>query len=80
MQKKDIYTLALLIALTITTAFFSNYYCDIKYVGLIILILSGIKFVSIAFQFMELKKAHSFWKGLIITFLTLFISIIYAVL
>jgi len=80
MQKKDIYTLALLIALTITTAFFSNYYGDLKYVGLIILILSGIKFVSIAFQFMELKKAHSFWKGLIITFLTLFISIIYAVL
>jgi cytochrome c biogenesis protein CcdA len=80
MQKKDIYTLALLIALTITTAFFSNYYGDLKYVGLIILILSGIKFVSIAFQFMELKKANSFWKGLIITFLTLFISIIYAVL
>jgi len=80
MQKKDIYTLALLIILTITTAFFSNFYSDLKLVGLIILILSGIKFITVAFQFMELNKAHSFWRGLIITFLTLFIGIIYAVL
>ena len=80
MQKKDIYTLALLITLTITTAFFSNFYSELKIVGLIILILSGIKFMAVAFQFMELKKAHSFWKGLIITFLTLFITIIYAIL
>ncbi len=80
MQKKDIYTLTILIFLTITTAFFSNYYSDLKLVGLIILVLSGIKFVLVAFQFMELKKAHNFWKGLIIAFLTVFIGIIYAVL
>ena len=80
MRKKDIYTLALLIVLTITTAIFSIYYVNLKFVGLIILVLSGIKFVLVAFQFMELKKAHTFWKGLIIIFLVLFIGIIYAVL
>jgi hypothetical protein len=80
MKKKDIYTLILLIILTSTTAFFSNFYSEWKMVGLLILVLSGIKFILVAFQFMELKKAHSFWKGLIITFLTLFIGIVYAVL
>lgn len=80
MKKKDIYTLALLILLTITTAFFSNLENGLKVVGLIILILNGIKFITVAFQFMELKKAHSFWKALIISFLTLFIGIIYAIL
>ena len=80
MQKKDIYTLVLLILLTITTAFFSNLEGNLKYIGLVILILSGIKFITVSFQFMELKKAHSFWKGLIISFLTLFIGIIFAVL
>ena len=76
MQKKDIYTLALLIVLTLTTAFFSIFYGNFKFVVLIILTLSGIKFISVAFQFMELKKAHNFWKGLIITFLVLFVVII----
>ncbi len=80
MQKKDIYTLVLLILLTITTAFFSNLENGLKVIGLIILILSGIKFIAVAFQFMELGKAHNFWKGLVISFLTLFIGIIYAVL
>ncbi|MCD6544286.1 MAG: cytochrome C oxidase subunit IV family protein [Flavobacteriaceae bacterium] len=80
MQKKDIYTLVLLILLTITTAFFSNLGNGLKVIGLIILILSGIKFIAVAFQFMELNKAHNFWKGLVISFLTLFIGIIYAVL
>ena len=80
MQKKDIYILALLIILTITTAYFSNLENGLKLVGLVILILSGIKFITVAFQFMELKKAHNFWKGLIIAFLTLFIGVIYAVL
>ena len=80
MQKRDIYTLALLILLTITVAFFSNLEGNLKYIGLVILILSGIKFIAVAFQFMEISKAHSFWKGLIISFLTLFIAIIYAVL
>lgn len=80
MQKKDIYTLALLIVLTITVAVFSNFDEKLKFVGLIILILSGIKFAAVAFQFMELKKAHSFWKTMIISFLIVFVGIIYVIL
>jgi len=80
MQKKNIYTLVLLIALTISTAFFSKSNTNLKTVGLIILVLSGIKFVLVSFQFMEMKKAHNFWKGLIIVYLLLFTGVIYAVL
>ncbi len=76
MQKKDIYTLVLLIILTMTTAIFSRFYGQFKYISLVILVFSGIKFISVAFQFMELKKANQFWKSFIIFFLTLFIGII----
>lgn len=76
MQKKDIYILALLIILTITTAYFSNLENGLKLVGLVILILSGIKFITVAFQFMELKKAHVFWKIALSIYLLLFMAII----
>jgi len=73
MKKQDIHTLIALGVLTTLTAIFSNTN-NIKYVAFIILFLSGIKFLFVVFQFMELKKAHSLWKGLIIGFLFLFIS------
>jgi hypothetical protein len=72
MNQKDIYTIGVLFILTILTAVFSNT-TEIKYVTFIILFLSGIKFLSVAFQFMELKKAHNLWKGLLISFLLIFI-------
>ena len=80
MKKKDIYTLGLLIILTILTAFFSNNYSSFKYITLTILGLSVIKFLLVAFNFMELKKANSFWKFLIIAFLILFVGIISLIL
>ncbi len=75
MNKKDIYTLGILFVFTILTAQFSNT-DSIKYVAFIILTLSGIKFLLVAFQFMELKKAHSLWKGLLIGFLAVFVAAI----
>ena len=54
-------TWIVLIVLTITSAVVSK--LDSKYVVLIILLLSGIKFLGIAFQFMEIKKAHVFWEN-----------------
>lgn len=63
-------TWIVLIVLTIISALVSK--LDSKYVVLIILILSGIKFLGIAFQFMELKKAHVFWKTIIIGFVFFF--------
>ena len=75
MKRKDIYTLGVLFIVTILTALFSNLE-NIKYVAFIILALSGIKFLFVAFQFMELKKANNMWKGLLIGLLVFFIGAI----
>jgi len=80
MRKKDIYTLAILILLTVSTAILSNNSNNFKYIIFFILSLSGIKFILVAFQFMELKKAHQFWKSLIVIFLILFIGTISLIL
>lgn len=69
-------TWIILIILTITSAFISN--LEGTYVVLIILILSALKFFGIAFQFMELKKAHSFWKVSIIGFILIFATTLLA--
>jgi hypothetical protein len=76
MRNKDFYTLILLILLTIITAIISVYYNNFQVVTIIILSLSGIKFLAVSFQFMELKKANSFWKILISTLLFVIIGII----
>jgi len=79
MKRKDIYTLGTLFVITIITAVFSNLE-SIKYVAFFILLLSGIKFLFVAFQFMELRKAHSIWKGLLIGLLVIFIGSISIIL
>jgi predicted membrane channel-forming protein YqfA (hemolysin III family) len=76
MQKKDIYTLVALIGLTILTAVFSTQFSSLKYVSAIILILSAFKFLLVSFNFMELKKANTAWKAIIIIYLIIFVTII----
>lgn len=61
--------------LTIVTAFFSNTNRNVFYVTIGIMLLSGVKFLLVAFNFMELKKANVFWKILLSIFLALFIAI-----
>ncbi len=73
MEKKDIYTLVALVLLTVSTALFSHFE-SLKRIAFIILVLSGIKFLLVAFQFMELKKAHVIWKILLVGLLVVFIS------
>ncbi|MCK5637159.1 MAG: cytochrome C oxidase subunit IV family protein [Flavobacteriaceae bacterium] len=80
MRKKDIYTLGLLIVLTIITALFSNNFGNFNYIILTILFLFSIKFLLVVFNFMELKYAHSLWKSLIIMFLIIFVGIITIIL
>jgi len=63
-------TWIILMVLTISSALVSK--LESKYAVLIILILSALKFFGIAFQFMEIKKAHLFWKSLIVGFVFLF--------
>jgi len=70
-------TWVILIVLALVSAFVSN--LENVFVVLIILVLASFKFFGIAFQFMELKKAHLFWKGMIIGFLVVFWTSIYLV-
>ena len=76
MRKNDIYTLSLLILLTIATALFSNSGNNFKYVMFIILGLSITKFLLVVFNFMELKKANVFWKTTVIIYLIIFSTIL----
>ena len=63
-------TWIILLVLTITSALVSKFEND--FAVFIILILSALKFIGIAFQFMEIKNAHVFWKTAIIGFIFLF--------
>jgi predicted tellurium resistance membrane protein TerC len=73
MQKTTI-TLGSLLVLTIISAAVSN--VDNKYTLIGILLLAALKFVGVSFYFMELKKAHTFWKVALLLFLMLFIVLI----
>ena len=74
MNKSSIITWVSLLLLTIISALFSS--LENKFVVLLILGLAAIKFLGIAFQFMELKKAHFFWKTTIVIFALIFSVII----
>ena len=76
MKRKHIYILCILIALTILTALFSSNFSAFKYIVFFILALSCVKFLLVAFSFMELKKAHIFWKVSLSVYLVLFITTI----
>ncbi len=62
MKKSFIYTYILLLFLTLSTALIASSTTISKGIVFLIMGISAIKFLMIAFQFMELKKANSFWK------------------
>lgn len=70
-------TWLILILLTVISAVFAN--LDIDNVAIIILGLSFLKFIGVAFFFMELKKANVFWKVLLVAFLALLLTVVWAV-
>ena len=74
MNKSAIITWVILLGLTIISALFSS--LENKFVAFLIIVLAAIKFLGVAFQFMELKKAHSFWKGCILSFIFIFITVL----
>ncbi|MCP5062517.1 MAG: hypothetical protein GY936_08645 [Ignavibacteriae bacterium] len=41
-----------------------------------ILLLYGIKFLGIGFQFMEISKAHFIWKTILVSILIIFVTFI----
>ena len=73
-------TLIVLLLLTVSTAVASKLGTNLSWIALLILGLSAVKFLLVAFQFMELKKAHTAWKFLIISYLVIFIGIVSIIL
>jgi hypothetical protein len=69
-----------LILLTISTALVSNFTINIATSAIIILVLSIVKFIGVSFYFMELRKAHVFWKASILFYVVLFFVIIISIL
>jgi hypothetical protein len=67
-------TLGGVLMLTLISVVFSNYANDYMVFG--IMAFAALKFVGISFYFMELKKAHSFWKVGVLLFLVLFIVMV----
>jgi len=63
-----------LLLLTIASAMFSNAHGI--YIIPIIMTLAAFKFIGVAFQFMELKKAHPIWKSLVFIYLIVIITLI----
>ncbi len=74
MNKTEIITWIILLGLTITSALFSE--IQSKYSVLIIVVFAALKFIGVAFQFMELKKAHVFWRVLLIAFLFIYTTLV----
>jgi Flp pilus assembly protein protease CpaA len=67
-QFKLIYII--LVLFTIVIAFISD--IASKSLSEIIIIFSGLKFLLVAFYFMEMKSAHILWKGIIFGFIIIF--------
>lgn len=65
-------------ALTVMAGLASH--ASIPYLIPIILLLAGLKFMGVAFSFMEMRKANPFWKVLIVGALVIFCGIILVVL
>ncbi|PKH51574.1 hypothetical protein CXF68_13160 [Tenacibaculum sp. Bg11-29] len=74
MNKSAIITWVILLMLTIIAALFSGF--ENRFVVFLIIGLAAMKFLGVAFQFMELKKAHSFWKSSIVIFVLIFTALI----
>lgn len=76
MKKPLLYTYVVLLFLTITTALVSTSIEVSTLAVSLIMGLSAIKFLLVAFQFMELRKANSFWKICLTLVLALIILLV----
>ncbi len=74
MKKRLNITLTWLIILTVTTAIISGFE-NFRLAPYLILILAAVKFNLVAFEFMELRSAHAFWKFLVIFYSLVFVGI-----
>ena len=59
-----------LIVLTIVSALVSE--SNLLYASVLVIVLSVVKFLGVSFYFMELRKAHIFWKSSVLIFVIIF--------
>ena len=71
-MKKNTTIWLVLILLTILSALAANNLIGFKYLAFVILGFSALKFIGVAFYFMEIKDAHPFWKAVLLIFLSIF--------
>lgn len=70
-------TLAVLIGFTLLTSLIVYFELGLKgFIPLLIMSIAGAKFFLVAFEFMELRKAHIFWKTATILICLLIVSIV----
>ena len=74
MSKSNIITWIILLILTVVAGLISN--SAIRYLVPIILIFAVLKFIGVAFNFMEMNKANIAWKIILIGYLCVFITLI----
>ena len=75
MNKQTTLVWILLVLLTVAVGVISSLSLNIAVI--LILLLSSLKFIGVAFYFMELKKAHIFWKISILIYLFIFSILAY---
>jgi len=68
MKDKNTLTLLILFVLTIASAVVSNLGREWSWLAFILMGLSALKFILVVFEFMEIKKANSFWKFLTVSY------------
>jgi hypothetical protein len=73
MKKVLVFVYGILILLTVTTALVSNVMVVSQLAIALIMGLSVLKFFLVSFEFMDLKKANSFWKVSLISVLGLIV-------
>ena len=77
MKKKNIllFTWIALIVLTAVEYAFSEISTSAKIAFFGIMLASFIKYIGVAFEFLELKHAHPFWKSFSVIIVLLFVTI-----
>ena len=77
MKNTFVITWVFLMMLTLASTIIAS--SNIQYVALFILGIAFLKFIGVAFSFMELNRANSFWKVSLFLFLLVFFTIILTV-
>ena len=73
-------TLISLYILTVLAALASHYAYGWRLFVTLILGLSALKFLLVFYRYMEMYKAHPFWKWFTVVFLSLFIFVVSIIL